>query len=480
MLRCVMVHTACVAFAAVILALGGKAAPAEVVTYPAVQGLAASDDFTVTADDKPVEVHRVPTLHGESASLAAFDFSGSVKVVVRSKRPAGGAKILPASFAVAPRIEGHTIAFSLDRPRNVTIEVDGIQRVLHLFANRIDAHPPKAGDPGVIYFGPGLHEVTTLEVPSNATLYLAAGAVLRAVIPPGEKPILASNWRHNKVYRDFIRLKGSKNVRICGRGVIDLGGLPWHARTAIVLSNVENVEVEGITLLDTPAWGVAMFESRGVHVDNVKQICRRENSDGVDICNSQDVLVENCFLRNNDDEICVKTTAPAPAQPSEKILVRKCVIWNERARGLGITSETRRDISNVVFTDCDVIHDFSQGGDCAALAVLVSDSGTMRNIRFEDIRVNDARGLFRAWVGKDMWGHDRERGHVDGVLLKDITVTGDRAPKSELSGCDATHLIENVTFENLRIQGRTARTAEEGNISTNSFVKNVVITSRRD
>ena len=470
-----MNRLACFALAGAFLALTCPAATAEVVTYPAVQGLAVSNDFTVSADDKPVEVHCVKTLHGESASFAAFDFSGSVRVAVRSQRRAAGAKILPASFGVAPTIEGDAITFRLDRPRNLTIEVDGIQRVLHLFANPIDPAPPKPGDPGVIYFGPGLHEVATLDVPSEATLYLAPGAVLRAVIPPGEKPVQESNWRKNKVYRSFIELKGSKNVNIRGRGVIDLGGLPWHARTAIVLSKVENVTVEGITLLDAPAWVVAMFESRKVHVDNVKEICRRENSDGVDVCNSQDVLVENCFLRNNDDEVCVKTTSPAPAQTSEKILVRNCVIWNERARGLGITSETRRDISDVTFTDCDILHDYSQNADCAALAVLVSDSGTMRNVRFENIRVNDVKVLFRAWVGKDMWGHDQERGHVDGVLLKNITVTGEHSPKSEIIGCDAAHAIENVTFENLTIQGRAVRSPEEGNISTNPFVKNLQI-----
>ena len=464
-----------VVLVALILAFDGKAAPANVVTYPAVQGLTASDDFTVSADDKPVEVHRVKTLHGESASFAAFDFSGTATVAIRSKRPVGATKILPASFGVTPTIQGDTVTFHLDRPRNLTVEVDGILRVLHLFANPIDANPPKSGDPGVIYYGPGLHEVTTLDVPSNTSLYLAAGAVLRAVIPPREQPIEASNWMHNKVYRNFIQLSGSKNVKIRGRGVIDLGGRPWHARTAIVLRNAEDVSVEGITLLDAPEWVVAMFESRRVRVDNVKEICRRENSDGVDICNSQEVQVENCFLRNNDDEVCVKTTAPAPAQTSEKILVRKCVIWNERARGLGITSETRRDISNVVFTDCDIIHDYSQNADCAALAVLVSDSGTMRNVRFENIRVNDVKVLFRAWVGKDMWGHDRERGRIDGVLIKDVTVTGDYSPKSELSGYDATHGIENVTFDNLRIQGRTVRSPKEGNISTNPFVKNLQI-----
>ena len=89
-----------------------------------------------------------------------------------------------------------------------------------------------------------------------------------------------------------------------------------------MLNNVENVSIEGITVLDAPAWVVAMFGSSHVRVDNVKEICRRENSDGVDVCNSREVLVENSFLRNNDDEICVKTTSPAPAQPSANVLVR--------------------------------------------------------------------------------------------------------------------------------------------------------------
>lgn len=452
-----------------------QAAVADVVIYPASPGLTASDDFTVTVDDKPVDVYRVATLHGDWASFAAFDFSGTVKVTIRSKRPAVAAKILPASFGVVPTIEGDTISFSLDRPRNLTIEVDGIQRVLHLFANPLETDRPKPGDPGVIYFGPGLHEVATLDVPSGSTLYLAGGAVLRAVIPPDEKPIQEKNWHGNKVYRNFIQLAGSSGVTIRGRGVIDLGGLPWHARTAIVLRKTQNVRIEGISVLDAPAWVVAIFESQKIRVDNVKEICRRENSDGVDVCNSRDVLVENCFLRNNDDEVCVKTTAPAPASPSENILVRNCVVWNERARGLGITSETRRDVSNVTFTDCDIIHDFAQGGDCAALAILVSDSGTMRNVRFENIRVHDAKVLICCWIGHDMWGHDAERGHVDGVLFKNITVTGEHFPKSDLVGCDAAHLIENVTFEQLRIQDRTITTLEEGRISVNPFVRNVQV-----
>jgi hypothetical protein len=231
-----------------------------------------------------------------------------------------------------------------------------------------------------------------------------------------------------------------------------------------------------VIILDAPAWVVAMFGCKDVTVRNVKQICRRENSDGVDVCNTQNALVEDCFLRNNDDEVCVKTTSPAPAQESKNVVVRRCVVWNERARGLGITSETRRDISNVLFQDCDIIHDFSGGGDCASLAILVSDSGTMSNVRFEDIRVEDCHNaLANCWIGADMWGHDKQRGHVKGVLFKNITATGKPAPASRLTGCDAAHLIEDVTFENLRINDRPVTSLQDGRISVNQFVKDVKV-----
>ena len=463
------------AIAAVSGLLPGRSASGEVVAYPAPPGIAASKDYTVTAGGKPVAVYTVKTLHGESASCAYFDFAGSVAVDVRSIRPAVGATILPASFGIAAAIEDRHVRFTLNRPRNLTLEVQGIERVLHLFANPLEADRPKPGDAGVIYFGPGVHDATTLQVPDGGTLYLAGGAILRGVIPADEKPIEEKNWAGNKVYRPLVQINGVQRAKICGRGIIDLGGLPHHARTAVVISRSQNVSVEGIILLDAPAWGVAMFESTNVHVNNVKEICRRVNSDGIDICNSREVVVENCFLRNNDDEICVKTTAPAPAQTSQNILVTDCVVWNERARGLGITSETRRNISHATFRDCNVIHDFSDpsNNECAALAILVSDSGTMRDIRFENIRVNDVRQLIHCWIGRDMWGHDLQRGRIDGVLFKDIRVTGNDFPRSRLLGCDATHAVENVTFDHLVIQGKTVLSEQDGRISTNPFVRNV-------
>jgi hypothetical protein len=170
----------------------------------------------------------------------------------------------------------------------------------------------------------------------------------------------------------------------------------------------------------------------------------------------------------------VKTTSPPPEQESKNIIVRRCVIWNERARGLGITSETRENISGVTFRDCDIIHDFSGGGDCCSLAILVSDSGTMSNIVFEDIRCeNVTNTLINCWIGADMWGHDPNRGHVNGVVFRNITVTGGSNPVSRLTGFDGDHLIENVTFANLRINGKLVTSLEDGRISANEHTRNL-------
>lgn len=449
-------------------------AAAGVVTYPFPTGVAPSPDFTVTAGGKPVFIQTAGTLHGGPASFGGFDFADTVEVSVKPTRAFTTAKVTPASFGITAKVAGGAITFTLDRPRNVTIELDGaFERPLHLFANPLESGAPKPGDPGVIYFGPGVHELTTMTLPSNTTLYLAGGAILRGVLAPNEKPVQMKNWKGNKVYKNFLVSYGSKNVKICGRGVVDLSGLPWHARTSFVLDRVDGGEIEGITLIDSPAWGMALFSSKNIHINNIKQICARENSDGIDVCNTQNVVVENSFLRNNDDEICVKATSPAPAPISKGIMVKNCVIWNDRARGLGITSETRRDIEDVTFVDCDILHDFAQNGDCGSLAILVSDSGTMRNIRFEKIRIEDCRVLIRCWVGKDMWGHDAARGRVEGVVFKDITAAGKTFPKSAMLGCDEGHAIENVTFDNLKINGKAIGGLEEGKITVNPFVRGV-------
>ena len=143
------------------------------------------------------------------------------------------------------------------------------------------------------------------------------------------------------------------------------------------------------------------------HVDNIKIIGRRGNADGVDISSSRDILVENCFMRTLDDLVVVKSRTDQGE--ARNIHIRKCVLWNELAHALSIGAELRENVSNVLFEDCDVIHDV---GRETALRVYHCDDAVISDVIFQNIRVEEARRLISCWIGKTRWTKTEERGHI--------------------------------------------------------------------
>jgi len=459
----------------VTLAAAADAPATKLVIYPAPAGEKASGDYTLEVNGQPVFVYTANTLHGGPASFAYFDFSGTVNVKATATRKVDKAAVRPSSCGITPTVEGNTISFPLTQPRNLSLELNGgFERPLLLFANPLEVDPPKPDDPNVLYFGPGVHEIGTTKIESNKTVYIAGGAIVRGKIMPGEKPIQERNWAGNKVYTNLICVENAKNVKVRGRGILDMSTLPWHSKCPICISKCTDVLIEGIIVKDSPCWNMPIFGCQRVLYDNIKEISHRENSDGINIVNSQDVVVKDSFLRDNDDEICIKTTAPPPAGESKNITVRNCVVWNDRAYAIGVTYETRANISDVLFKDCDIIHDHGIG----SIAIHMSDGCTVSGVRFEDVRIEDTRSrVVRFWIGKDFWGHDKERGRIKGVMLKNVSVTGGPFAASELTGADATHLIEDVTFDNFRVHGKLIANAAAGKIAVNQHTKNIKFVS---
>ena len=453
--------------------------------YPAPEGEAASDDFSVEVEGKPVFVYRAKVRHeiskppgsiwthepgcpAEAASFAYFDSAGVVNVAVAPKRDFKSASVHPISYGIQSRIEGKAIRFELDRPRKLTILLDGSdQRPLHLFANAVEANPPKEGDPNVIYFGPGVHKTGSIQLKSGQTLYIAGGAVVKGQILPDEKPIVSERTGLKHYAGWLFHAQGVSNVRVCGRGILDGSDMPHASKGLIGIAGSSDVQVEGIIIRDAPNWAVTSHSSERVNVRDVKEISGRLNSDGINSVNSRGIRIRDCFVRNRDDSIVVKTTQPQGE--ASDILVEDCVVWNDWGYALGITYETRAPIHNVTFRNCDVIDVL-----WFALGIHVVDSGTMSDIRFEGIRVEKTRDkLIRLHIGHDMWGTDPQRGHIRSTRFKDIAVTGGHFPSSEILGCDKDHLIEDVMIENLRIHGQPIKSAADGRFTLNPFTKNV-------
>ena len=478
-----MIKQACqVIAAAALLGIGGRA-PGAVTIYPAPAGEELSANFTVKADGRPLPVYaaKVAPLAPErrwkamddktnSASyfdLAAFgyfDLAGRANITVSCPQEIVSAKVLPTSYGLVPKVQGKTLSFTLAQPRHLTIEVNGNWvNSLHLFANPPETNAPSPNDPNVIYFGPGIHEIGSLEVGSGKTVYVAGGAVVRGVIKPEEK-FSISGYSGLRNYQPTLRLRGS-HITLRGRGIIDGGRSPTHARN-LVYAQGTNLFLEGVILRDSSTWTVPVRRCENVHIQNLKLIGYRANSDGIDICNSQDVLVEGCFLRTLDDLVVIKTDKGQG--PVRNVLVRGCVLWNEVAHALSVGAELREDVDGVTFRDCDIIRD---KGREWTLRVYHCDSARVSNIRFENLRIEESPRLISLWIDKAFWSRDEERGHIQGVTFRNITATCSPLVV-ELKGYDAEHLVQDVEFRNVRVNGRPLR---EQDIKKNEFVRGVTV-----
>lgn len=400
-----------------------------------------------------------------TAAYAYFDFDGGVSVKVETASKIESAKILPKSAGIVPEIRGNSLTFKLDRPQNVVVEINGEWiESLQIFANPMEKDVPKPGDPNVIYFGPGVHELHTIFVPDNTTLYIAPGAIIRNTIGEADKPGGVTD-RGVKWYAPSVHLVG-KNIKVRGRGVIDGGLCHTHSRQTMNISG-ENISVEGIIMLDSPTWTLVTDNSKNVSVDNVKIIGRRANSDGIDICQSEDVDVKNCYIRTLDDLVVVKNFVKE--RECKNIHVGKCVLWNQVAHALSVGAEIRGPISNVVFEDCDVLHDIGREW---TLRVYHCDSAPVENVRFENIRVEDAPPKFISlWIGEAIWTKDSERGNIRNVVFKDIDARG-KDLRAELKGFDASHTVSGATFDNVKINGEKLKASD---VVKNEFVENVTV-----
>lgn len=463
---------------------------ARVVTYPAPAGTPASEDFEVYVNGTQVFVHvaRVSTVpvnqvwpgyqrpieQTELASFAAFDFEGQVEVKIVPRTPIEDVAVRPLSYAIAHEVDGQTVTFVIDRPCQLVVEINGWHGALHLFADPLEKDRPDPDDPKVHYFGPGVHQAGTIELRSGEHVYLEGGAIVHGTIAAVDK----------------------SDIKISGRGILDASDIGRsEAPQMIALLGCQNVEIEGIILRDPHVWTVVPALCRNVHIDNIKLVgLWRYNSDGIDLVNSQDVLIENCFVRAFDDNIVLKgfdqwRGRPTGGSALRNITVRNCVLWNDWGRALELGAETRTEsIHDVLFENCDIVHWVHR-----AMDIQNGDRADVYNVRFEDIRVEEAivEGEFREdipgyvsdpdqvgllielIVAPNDYSKDPQRGRIHGIEFVDVTAVGERWPHSHLLGFDAEHAVEGITFQNLMIQGRAIFDAEEGRMRLNAYVSDI-------
>jgi hypothetical protein len=418
---------------------------AEVVTYPAPASETLSSEYEVVAGGKKVDVYTARVLdppfagkqwdYGGPYAFANFDMAGRATVKIRAKRSLLHTVVRPEYPDVRFQVEDeHTVSLTFDSPRKVSVEPDGRKGPLLLFANPIEQDAPKPDTSGVVYFGPGLHQAGKIEVHDNQTVYLAGGAVVKGAI-----------------------VAQGSNIRIRGRGILDGSDYEWRKGPANFTIGITgtNVDVSGITVRGSSHWTIVPNASRDVTVRNVK-ICggRVQNDDGINPCNSQNVLITDCFIRTDDDCVALKgLDLRRPNNNVENIVVENCTLWCDRARIFLLGHESRAAfMRNITLRNLDIIH-------FTMTAFLLEPGEEMRleDVRIENVRVHGEgqRELARLKPTVNQYMRNKVPGHVRGVHFKNVEVYGQPgAYLIHLEGADAQHKVQEVTFENVKVLGQ--------------------------
>ena len=363
----------------------------------------------------------------EVAGLLRFETAGAAEIVVTPERAFTNAVVRPLGRGVKPVIREDAVRFTIPGPGYYVLELDGKNRPLEIFADAVrDFSSERAAATKV--FGPGIHLPVTVRPKSGDRIFLDRDAI---------------------VYGAFL-LDGVTNVTITGYGTI-CGTLNRRVGNACYREGVDGavriidskgVTFDGPTVLDSCCWCVCAFNSCDLALRNLKVTgAWRYNTDGIDICNSQRVRVENCYVHSFDDTLVVKGISHdyvrakkvlsldfPPEEEVEDIRFSDCVCWCGWGRTLEVGFETwAKRFRGIVFENCDLIH--NEGG---ALSVHLGGPAQIEDVTFRNIRIEYDKYNLAPQI---QWGRDaRPVGlrHRSGAWL---TVTNEKmfAPDSMYS-----------------------------------------------
>lgn len=246
----------------------------------------------------------------------------------------------------------------------------------------IDACAAKGG--GKVTFKEGTYLTGALFVKSNVELNIGKNVTLVAISNVTDFPDMSTRVAGIEMVwpAAVINVIGQENASVTGGGTVDGNGKYlwdryWEMRReyeakglrwiidydckrvrSLLVSDSKNITLQGINFLRSGFWTVQVLYSTECTVDG---ITIRNNvgghgpsTDGIDIDSSSKILIENCDIDCNDDNICLKAGRDADGirvnRPTEYVLVRNCIT----RKGAGLItcgSETSGSIRHIYCTD---------------------------------------------------------------------------------------------------------------------------------
>ena len=374
-----------------------------------------------------------------------------VKVTVLHKE-VDFAQVLPRSSHIKVDVlDSETIQFELSKAGLYSVEFEKgifIEHPLLIFANPLETDVPSKNDENVIYFEAGFHEIgDDFKIESNQTVYLEGGAYLKGQ----------------------FSAENANTIKIKGRGI--LSGEDYEARThnhMIQMNNVNHVDIEGITMIHSPRYMIALNGSNH-HLLNIKMMGWWFSTDGISA--GENTLIEDCFFKVNDDAIKLY---------KENTEVRNCVIWQlENGAPFMISWNGSKDFGNIHVQDIEIIR-VEHHWDNENLAVFCAVHGGkahISNFLIENINIDNSNWRMVHLVTRpNRWGNwNPELGRLSDFTFKNINYYSDQKIQSLIMGHDLQHSIYNILFDNIKINNVKVTSKENFMIIDEETTSNIKI-----
>lgn len=409
-------------------------------------------------------VYPAPYVRRRIAKFVSFKHDGSACLRIENDDVLEKVDIRPKRYNISYSVNKNIVEIELDAPCNFSVEFNGdCNNGLMVFAG-VDRNVEMSKFDQVIKIEKGRHFTDVISIDTDNTLvYFEEGSYIDGK----------------------MSARNCNNLTIAGYGIISMENYSREGGryTALHIDNCKNVEIQDITILDSSNWSMFISNCDNVTVDNCKIIGQRGNSDGIDVCGSRNIYIKNSFTRVWDDSLVVKAFNTGDV---ENIVFENCVLWNDFARPIEVGVELRAEkVHNVHFKNIDIIH--SPTG-YPVMGIHHGDRADVHDISFENIYIEDASAaqLFDIHIRDSVWNKDTKKGNIHDILFKDIFFNDKRSSTkntlspSRIAGFSSDITVENVEIDNVRICGMAARNAEELNLITNDYVKNIIFKEGRE
>ncbi|MBI5009323.1 MAG: hypothetical protein HZB98_06680 [Bacteroidia bacterium] len=432
-----------------------------IITYPTPPGLQTSPDMKLTINNKPVWVERIATkldsfdyttgLYGgmkmEAMDAAGFSFEGKVNLKITSIEKIEKFVIRPKSRNIKAIVKDNELSFSIDTPQKLYIEINDYPH-LAIFADAPEKNIINGTGEGIMYYGPGEHKPGKIELTSNQTIYIAAGAIVYANITG----------------------KDLRNVTIRGRGML---------QGNVRISGTHNLHVSDIFIRNTRGWTNTLTDCHYSSYRNVKVFGYEGiwGLDGINPVSSKNFTIDDCFMRCRDDCVAIKSMNPELSVDS--VSVTNCVMvgWS-CSDGVTLGFELNGGpVQNVMVKNCDIL--YARGGGRtnghSGFSIVCDGPAVVQNILFEDIRIEEQvefKNLELIVTDGTLYGTDPP-GHIRNVIMRNISWENPDKPFI-INGFSSDNKVENIIFQNCTIGNKPLRSISDADFRINEFTENII------